>query len=206
MWISWEVPILPHSRGHETLVHWAGPHRESAPAPLQRTHASQGCSARGLQCQRPVLTSCPRHLVTPVLCALSPSSRCPARCPSTSMCTTSASPRPACSSSPCTGPGPSRHFRHLGKWLFSPCVSLGRAFPALGMACKISEGPSSLFLWPDLLVKYSWWPRLQCSSDLYCAFSARPGLGARSREWRGMEGRSRPVILRQIGGTASGGF
>lgn len=36
VWISWEVPVLPHSRGHQTLVHWAGPHRESVPAPLQR--------------------------------------------------------------------------------------------------------------------------------------------------------------------------
>ena len=87
-------------------------------------------------------------LTGPGPCALSCSSRCPARCPSTSTCTTSASRPHACSSSPCTGPGPSPPSRPWGEWLF-PSVSLagppwlqerpGRGLRALPVCSSMSK-------------------------------------------------------------------
>lgn len=87
-------------------------------------------------------------LTGPGPCALSCSSRCPARCPSTSTCTTSASRPHACSSSPCTGPGPSPPSRPSGEWLFLS-VSLagpprlqkrpGRGLRALPVCSSVNE-------------------------------------------------------------------
>lgn len=183
-----------YSKSHHTPVPWARNYGKSEPAPHPHTEDTRfmrkglhrsfsvsdpGCCVVEMQQGLMLTKPCPVSPSPPVLCASSspahdaqPNARVPQRALHLRVCVPPAFPLHALGQvNPClSGSGVSGLSLCMCSW--------ARVVP-LGMASKVSECPSSLFLWSrssdaDILTKYHQWtasqgpwlPRLTRSSDL----------------------------------------